>query len=106
MDDGQLDDSPLTMKDLDRICKAFLTVLTGVFHHRVEYPKVDIPRNGDTPVIEGGGSGENTEEKKADKAAASEKKEEIVVEAVVEDAEAAEEAPAQQEEPVQEKTEE
>ncbi len=43
MDDGQLDDSPLTMRDLDRICKAFLTVLTGVFHQRVEYPKVEIP---------------------------------------------------------------
>ncbi len=46
MDDGQLNDSPLTMKDIDRICKAFLTVLTGVFHQRVEYPKVEIPRKG------------------------------------------------------------
>ncbi len=45
MDDGQLNDSPLTMKDIDRICKAFLTVLTGVFHQRVEYPKVEIPKN-------------------------------------------------------------
>ena len=44
MDDGQLNESPLTLKDLENICKAFLTVLTGVFHQRVEYPKVEIPK--------------------------------------------------------------
>ncbi len=51
MDDGQLNDSPLTMKDIDRICKAFLTVLTGVFHQRVEYPKVEIPKNTITSAV-------------------------------------------------------
>ncbi len=51
MDDGQLDDSPLTLKDLDRICKAFLTVLTGVFHQRVEYPKIEIPKKGNIAAI-------------------------------------------------------
>ena len=50
MDDGQLDECPLTMHDLSRICAAFLTVLQGVFHERVEYPTVNIaPRLGELP---------------------------------------------------------
>ena len=48
MDDGQLDESPLTMKDLDCIARAFMTVLTGVFHQRVEYPNVQIPSKNST----------------------------------------------------------
>lgn len=41
--DNQLDDSNLTMKDLDKISNAFYTVLTGVFHERIEYPDLKIP---------------------------------------------------------------
>ena len=41
--DGQLDNSNLTFSDLDKICGAFSTVLTGVFHERIEYPEVVIP---------------------------------------------------------------
>ena len=100
MDDGQLDDSPLTMKDLDRICKAFLTVLTGVFHHRVEYPKVEIPAKSGATVAAGG-----ADEKKADEqpAEAAEEKPVIEVEAVVENADEPEEQKAELSE---EKTEE
>ncbi len=29
--------------DLDRICRAFLSVLSGVFHERIEYPEIEIP---------------------------------------------------------------
>ena len=36
--DGQLDESDLTFKDLDRIAGAFVQVLNGIFHTRVEYP--------------------------------------------------------------------
>ena len=43
MDDGQLDESDLTFKDLEKICSAFSTVLTGVFHERIEYPDVTLP---------------------------------------------------------------
>ncbi len=43
MSDGQLDRSQLTFRDLDMICSAFTTVLTGVFHARVEYPDVKVP---------------------------------------------------------------
>ncbi len=39
MDEGQLDDSDLTLRDLDRIREAFLSVLQGVFHPRVKYPE-------------------------------------------------------------------
>lgn len=38
LDDGQLDECDLTLKDLDKIAVAFSRVLTGVFHTRIEYP--------------------------------------------------------------------
>ena len=43
LNDGQLDESDLTFNDLDRICSAFSTVLTGVFHERIEYPDIALP---------------------------------------------------------------
>lgn len=43
MDDGQLDNSPLTLRDIQDICEAFFTVLNGVFHERIEYPKAKVP---------------------------------------------------------------
>jgi len=36
--DGQLDDCELTLTDLNRIAQAFVMVLIGVLHTRVEYP--------------------------------------------------------------------
>lgn len=38
--DGQLDECDLTLKDLDIIANAFLKVLSGIFHSRIEYPDV------------------------------------------------------------------
>jgi len=38
LQDGQLSMSPLTLRDIDAICKACTTVLNGVFHERIEYP--------------------------------------------------------------------
>ena len=43
LNDGQLDESDLTFADLEKICGAFSTVLTGVFHERIEYPDIAIP---------------------------------------------------------------
>jgi putative nucleotidyltransferase with HDIG domain len=37
--EGELDDSDLTMRDLKAIIDAFIPVLTGIYHKRVEYPK-------------------------------------------------------------------
>lgn len=44
IDDGQLNDAPLTLQDISKICRAFTTVLKGVFHERIEYPSVDLSR--------------------------------------------------------------
>jgi len=38
MQDGQLDESNLTLRDLDEIQKAFTATLQGVFHPRIRYP--------------------------------------------------------------------
>ena len=40
IDDGQLNDAPLTLQDVSKICRAFTTVLKGVFHERIEYPSI------------------------------------------------------------------
>jgi len=40
LDDGQLDNCSLTLKDLDSIAKAFMKVFSGVFHSREEYPDI------------------------------------------------------------------
>ncbi len=37
-EDGQLDESNLTMKDLNLIAEAFVRKLESVFHHRIAYP--------------------------------------------------------------------
>lgn len=37
--DNQLDECELTLKDLNKIAAAFVRVLTGIFHTRVEYPE-------------------------------------------------------------------
>jgi putative nucleotidyltransferase with HDIG domain len=36
--DGQLDECDITMKDLSKVERAFERVLTGIYHHRIEYP--------------------------------------------------------------------
>ena len=41
LEDGQLSDCPLTLRDIDRICAAATQVLAGVFHERIEYPDMD-----------------------------------------------------------------
>jgi cyclic-di-AMP phosphodiesterase PgpH len=38
IDTGQLDDAPLTMRDIVRIKEQFTAVLTGMYHHRLDYP--------------------------------------------------------------------
>lgn len=44
LEDGQLSNSPLTLRDIDGICEAFCTVLNGVFHERIEYPNMSVPK--------------------------------------------------------------
>ncbi|MCG4584489.1 HDIG domain-containing protein, partial [Anaerosalibacter bizertensis] len=42
LEDGQLEDCNLTLKDLSIIANTFSNVLLGIFHDRIEYPKLDI----------------------------------------------------------------
>jgi hypothetical protein len=37
--DGQLDECELTLKDLHEIAKSFNKTLSGIFHHRIDYPE-------------------------------------------------------------------
>ncbi|WP_461361150.1 HD family phosphohydrolase [Candidatus Darwinibacter acetoxidans] len=39
LNSGQLDESDLTFQDMDRIANAFVKVIMGMFHTRVEYPE-------------------------------------------------------------------
>jgi cyclic-di-AMP phosphodiesterase PgpH len=59
--EGQLDQSPLTLRDIDQIKDSFTTVLTGMYHHRIDYPtSPTVPgprlmREQDAAVVAGGG---------------------------------------------------
>jgi putative nucleotidyltransferase with HDIG domain len=44
MSDGQLADVPLTIRDFSRIEAAFMHVLGGIYHTRVEYPELRSPK--------------------------------------------------------------
>jgi len=50
LNDGQLDQCDLTFQDLDRIAIAFVRVLNGIFHSRVEYPELP-------PMLKNGSGG-------------------------------------------------
>lgn len=36
--DGELSEAPLTLKEIEKIAAAFIRILTGLFHQRIEYP--------------------------------------------------------------------
>jgi len=37
--DGQLDESNLTLRDLHQIARSFTRMITGILHHRIDYPE-------------------------------------------------------------------
>ena len=43
LEEGQLDDTNLTLRDLNTIIDSFTATLKGVFHPRIEYPKLKSP---------------------------------------------------------------
>ena len=43
--DGQLDECPLTLKDLEIIAESFIRTLNGVYHTRIQYPEKDEEKN-------------------------------------------------------------
>ncbi len=42
LEDGQLDQSDLTMKELDQIAESFVYIMSGIYHSRIEYPEKDL----------------------------------------------------------------
>jgi hypothetical protein len=55
--DGQLDECDLTLRDLHRMASSFSRILAGIFHHRVDYPGIQLQdsgkkrsENGDQPA--------------------------------------------------------
>ena len=44
LEDGQLDDCELTLKDIEKVSAAFFWVLTNAFHNRIDYPGFDFNR--------------------------------------------------------------
>ena len=45
---GQLNNCNLTINDIEKIKKCFLTALNGIYHHRVEYPKEKVKELNNT----------------------------------------------------------
>ncbi len=41
MEDGQLDRAPLTLQEISTIKEQFVKVLTGMYHHRLDYPTAE-----------------------------------------------------------------
>ncbi len=39
LDDGQLDQCDLTLKEIDQIGEAFIYIMSGIYHSRIEYPE-------------------------------------------------------------------
>lgn len=62
LNDDQLNQSNLTFRDLDKIATAFVRVLTGIFHSRVEYPEFPHKTGEAMPVLAGAPEGEPNKE--------------------------------------------
>lgn len=60
--EGELDGSELTLKDLTQASETFHRILTGIFHHRIEYPNLD---RGKDKAKEGGGTSSGGSPEKA-----------------------------------------
>jgi putative nucleotidyltransferase with HDIG domain len=43
LDDGQLDECDLTLKQIEQIRRSFIKILEGIYHPRVEYPELKVP---------------------------------------------------------------
>ena len=51
LEDGQLSDCELSLRDIDKISEAFSGILKGVYHERIEYPKVPQYVNGNPAAV-------------------------------------------------------
>ena len=54
IEQGQLDNTELTLRDLDAITESFITTLRGIYHPRIEYPNLEktaIPATEAVPTL-------------------------------------------------------
>lgn len=51
MNDGQLEECPLTVRELHVIADTFTNVLMGIHHHRIEYPATKAISSGKLPAV-------------------------------------------------------
>jgi putative nucleotidyltransferase with HDIG domain len=52
--EGQLDEAPLTMREIDNIKRQFVKVLTSMYHHRLDYPlQNNQAAEAEEPVVPG-----------------------------------------------------
>lgn len=51
---GQLDETPLTLRELTLIKEQFASVLSGMYHHRIDYPTTREQPEAAVPVAPGG----------------------------------------------------
>jgi cyclic-di-AMP phosphodiesterase PgpH len=42
LNDGQMDECNLTLKELDQIGDSFVFIMSGIYHSRIEYPETDL----------------------------------------------------------------
>ena len=45
--DNQFDECDITLRDIRLVKESFLKILTGIFHHRIDYPGYDFKHAGD-----------------------------------------------------------
>jgi len=48
--DGQLDNTQLTLHDLNLITESFVTTLRGTYHPRIQYPATEMPAAAPAPT--------------------------------------------------------
>jgi membrane-associated HD superfamily phosphohydrolase len=49
--EGQLDNTQLTLRDLNLITESFVTTLRGTYHPRIQYPAAEVPASLPTPTM-------------------------------------------------------
>jgi len=74
VEDGQLDESPITFEDLAKIRESFIPILTALFHARVHYPGAPISEERRRTVDERGRTAEERGRSAEERARASDQR--------------------------------
>jgi len=54
LEQGQLDDTSLTLRELQLVADSYAASLRGIYHPRVDYPSLEIPTQPTEKVVEAG----------------------------------------------------